>query len=91
MRLAAARGGELASLLSLLAPDAIMRADLVGQRLGANAAYEGADAVAARFDGAQGASPVAIDGERGGAASSMARSKVAFIFQIETGLVEKSS
>src|SRR6202167_5817396 len=30
--LTAARGGDLAILLSLLAPDAVMRADLIGQR-----------------------------------------------------------
>ena len=32
--LSAARGGELDTLLSLLAPDAVMRADLVGQTMG---------------------------------------------------------
>ncbi len=52
--LAAARGGELATLLSLLAPDVVMRADLVGQTLGTDSGYEGASAVAARFNGARG-------------------------------------
>ncbi len=42
-------------LLSLLAPDAVMRADLVGQRTGADPVYDGAAAVAARFNGAKGA------------------------------------
>ena len=87
--LAAAHGGELANLLALLAPDAVMRADLVGQRLGAKPAYEGAAAVAARFDGAQGASKVAIDDERGGAWIVNGAVRVAFIFRIETGLVRE--
>src|SRR5205807_6864144 len=65
--LAAAHGGDLATLLSLLAPDAVMRADLVGQRTGADPVYDGAAAVAARFNGAKGAAPVAIDGDPGGA------------------------
>src|SRR5580658_3607936 len=49
--LTAARGGDLAALLMLLAPDAVMRADLVGQKMGTDPAYDGAAAVAARFDG----------------------------------------
>ena len=39
--LAAARGGDLATLLSLLAPEAVMRADLVGQRMGTDPVYDG--------------------------------------------------
>src|SRR5664280_3472321 len=65
--LTAARGGEIGTLLSLLAPDAVMRADLVGQSMGTEPTYEGAEAVAARFNGSQGAMPVAIDGELGAA------------------------
>ena len=38
--LAAARGGDLATLLALLAPDAVMRADLVGQQTGADPVYQ---------------------------------------------------
>ncbi len=52
--LTAARGGDLATLLSLLAPDAVMRADLVGQTMGTDPLYDGAAAVAARFNGARG-------------------------------------
>ena len=47
----AARGGDVATLLLLLAPDAVMRADLVGQRMGTDPVYDGAAAVAARFEG----------------------------------------
>jgi RNA polymerase sigma factor (sigma-70 family) len=54
--LAAARGGELARLLALLAPDVVMRADLVGQQMGTSPVYDGAAAVAERFNGARGGS-----------------------------------
>jgi RNA polymerase sigma factor (sigma-70 family) len=87
--LAAAHGGDLATLLSLLAPDAVMRADLVGQRTGAEPLYAGASAVAARFNGAKGAVPVTIDGERGGAWIMAGAVKVAFAFQVEDGLVRE--
>jgi RNA polymerase sigma-70 factor, ECF subfamily len=66
-----------------------MRADAVGQSLGARPAYEGADAAAARFDGAQGASPVATMARAGGAWIVGGAVKVAFIFQVEAGLVRE--
>jgi len=87
--LAAARGGDLASLLLLLAPDAVMRADLVGQRMGTDPVYDGATAVAARFNGAQGAAPVTIDGDRGAAWILAGKVKVAFVFHVEAGLVRE--
>ncbi|MGP0031859.1 MAG: sigma-70 family RNA polymerase sigma factor [Acidimicrobiales bacterium] len=87
--LAAARGGDLTTLLALLAPDAVMRADLVGQRTGADAVYDGAAAVAARFDGAQGAAPVTIDGDPGAAWFMAGAVKVAFAFHVEAGRVRE--
>jgi RNA polymerase sigma factor (sigma-70 family) len=88
--LTAARGGELATLLALLAPDAVMRADLVGQTMGTEAAYEGAAAVAARFNGTRGATPVTIDGELGAAWIQAGSTKVAFVFHLnEVGLVHE--
>jgi RNA polymerase sigma-70 factor (ECF subfamily) len=87
--LAAARGGNLATLLSLLAPDAVMRADLVGQGMGTDAVYDGAAAVAARFNGTKGAVPVAIDGDLGAAWIQAGSVKVAFAFQVEAGLVRE--
>ncbi len=87
--LTAARGGELATLLSLLAPDAVMRADLVGQTMGTEPAYEGAAAVAARFNGTRGATPVTIDGELGAAWIQAGSTKVAFVFHLEAGLVQE--
>ncbi len=87
--LAAARGGELATLLSLLAPDAVMRADLVGQSMGTEPHYEGAAAVAARFNGTRGATPVTIDGELGAAWIQVGSTRVAFVFHLEGGLVHE--
>lgn len=88
--LTAAQGGELATLLDLLASDVIMRADLVGRRMGAEAAYDGATAVAARFlGGAQGARPVDIDGDPGLAWIVGTEVKVAFGFEVAEGLVKE--
>ena len=87
--LTAARGGDLTTLLSLLAPDAVMRADLVGQKMGTDPAYDGAAAVAARLNGARGAAPVTIDGELGAAWIQAGVVKVAFVFHVEAGLVRE--
>lgn len=85
----AARGGDLATLLLLLAPDAVMRADLVGQQMGADAVFDGAAAVAARFNGARGAVPVTIDGDPGGAWIAGGVVKAAFAFQVDGGVVRE--
>lgn len=88
--LAAARGGELATLLDLLAPDAVMQSDLAGRRIGAEPLYDGAAAVAARFQGgAQGARSASIDGDHGLAWIVGGEMKVAFAFQVEGGLVHE--
>jgi RNA polymerase sigma-70 factor (ECF subfamily) len=87
--LAASRGGDLAKLLLLLAPDAVMRADLVGQKMGTDPVYDGAAAVAARFNGTRGAVPVTIDGELGAAWIHAGEVKVAFVFHVEVGLVRE--
>ena len=88
--LTAAHGGDLATLLSLLAPDAVMRADLVGQMTGAEPTYQGAGAVAARFNGTRGALPVTIDGELGAAWIQAGSAKAAFVFHLdEAGLVHE--
>jgi RNA polymerase sigma factor (sigma-70 family) len=87
--LAAARGGDLERLLSLLAPDAVMRADLVGQSIGAGSVYDGADAVAERMNGAKGALPVTIDGELGAAWITAGTVKVAFVFHVADGHVQE--
>lgn len=85
--LAAARGGELATLMSLLAPDVVMHADPAGRRMGTQAAYEGRDAVAARFNGARGAMPVTIDDDPGAAWFQRGALQVAFAFHVDGGRV----
>jgi RNA polymerase sigma factor (sigma-70 family) len=87
--LVAARGGDLGTLVSLLAPDAFMRADLVGQEMGTEPVYEGAAAVAARFDGVRGAAPVTIDGDLGAAWIHAGSTKVAFVFHVRSGQVRE--
>ncbi len=87
--LTAARGGDLTTLLTLLAPEAVMRADLVGRQMGTDPVYDGAAAVASRFNGARGAAPVTVDGELGAAWIHTGAVKVAFLFHVEAGLVRE--
>ena len=87
--LTAARGGELDTLLSLLAPGVAMHADLVGQQMGTAPSYDGALAVAERFNGAKGAMPVTIDGDLGAAWIAAGEVKVAFVFHVDSGLVHE--
>jgi RNA polymerase sigma-70 factor (ECF subfamily) len=85
--LRAARGGDMMTLLSLLAPHAVMRADLVAQKMGTDALYDGPSAVASRFNGTRGAVPVSIDGELGAAWIHARSIKVAFIFHVESNQI----
>ena len=85
--LSAAHGGDLDTLVALLAPDTIMRADQVAQAMGANASYDGARAVARRFSGSKGAVAATIDDELGAAWFQGGSLKVAFVFHVENGLV----
>ena len=87
--LTAARGGELATLITLLAPNAVMQADLIGQKMGTDACYDGAVAVAARLNGAKGAMPATIDGELGAAWFQAGTVKVAFVFHVDGGVVHE--
>jgi RNA polymerase sigma factor (sigma-70 family) len=85
--LEAARGGDLARLLALLAPDAVMQADAAGIAMGTEPVYAGADAVAARFNGVRGAAPVTIDGWSAAAWVHHRDVKVAFLFTVVDGLI----
>ena len=76
-------------MLSLLAPDAVMRADVVGQKMGTEPVYDGAAAVADRFNGVRGAAPVNIDGDLGAAWIQAGSTMVAFVFHVESGLVRE--
>jgi RNA polymerase sigma-70 factor (ECF subfamily) len=87
--LTAARSGELAEMLALLAPDAVMRADATAIQMGTEPIYDGAAAVAERFNGAKGALPVTIDGDLGAAWIANSEVKVAFVFYVDAGLVRE--
>ncbi len=87
--LQAARSGEMTKLLTLLAPDAFMHSDARGQKMGIPPAFDGAEAVASRFNGAQGADPVMFDGELSAAWVVGTRVRVAFIFHVAGGLVSE--
>lgn len=87
--LTAARSGEMSDMLALLAPDAVMRADAIGVEMGTEALYDGAAAVAERFNGAKGAVPVVIDGDLGAAWIAATEVKVAFVFHVADGLVHE--
>jgi RNA polymerase sigma-70 factor (ECF subfamily) len=64
--LAASRGGEFDTLLTLLDPDVVLRADAVLARHEGTSALRGSRAVAAYFSGrAQTAAPAVIDGAAG--------------------------
>ena len=88
--LAAARGGDLARLLELLAPNALVAGDEAAVATGTPALLEGQQAVAEMFNGAaQSALPVFV-GERPGAAWFLrGEAKVAFDFTITDGRVAR--
>lgn len=85
--LRAARGADMATLVSLLAPEAAMRADAAAQAMGARAIYDGASAVAERMNGSRGAAPVTLDGELGAAWIQGGTVKVAFLFHVDGGVI----
>ncbi len=86
--LAAARGGNFEALLSLLAPDAVLRADAATVRMGATEVIRGATAVAETFAGrARAAKPALIDGVPGAVWAPGGRPRVAFSFRIEDGKI----
>jgi RNA polymerase sigma factor (sigma-70 family) len=86
--LAASRGGDLAALLELLAPDVVLRADPVTVRSGAAAEVLGADAVAGTFCGrARAARPALVDGVPGAVWAVNGRPRVVFRFTVSGGLV----
>jgi RNA polymerase sigma-70 factor (ECF subfamily) len=61
--LAASRGGDLGTLLALLDPDVVLRADAAAIATGAPPEVRGAEAVAATFAGrARAAQPAVVDG-----------------------------
>lgn len=86
--LTAARGGDFARLLHLLAPDVVVTADAQAVATGTPQHLEGRDVVAAMFDGgAAAALPVLVEGRPGAAWFHKGRPMVAFDFQVEGGKV----
>lgn len=81
--LAAARQGDFAALLDLLAPDAVLRSDAAATAIGAPAELVGAAAVAGRFHGGATAARLALlDGTPGLVWSIGGTVRVAFEFDV---------
>ncbi|MEV8510934.1 sigma-70 family RNA polymerase sigma factor [Dactylosporangium sp. NPDC051484] len=86
--LVAARGGDMAALLTLLDPDVIMRADATAARMGSAGESRGAEVVAAFFSGrAQGARPADIDGATGAVVQVDGRTRIAISFTVTSGRI----
>ena len=86
--LAAARGGDFDGLLSLLAPDAVLRADAVAVAAGATGEVVGAAAVAETFAGrAQVAQAALVDGTAGRYGRRVDARGVVFDFTIVDGRI----
>src|SRR5690349_17224403 len=87
--LEAAREGEFARLMELLAPDAVVGADEAAVLMGTPQRIEGRDAVAAFFDGAaQTAFPAYVEERPGAAWLDRGVFKVAFDFTVVDGKVQ---
>ncbi len=88
--LAAARGGDFARLMELLAPGAVAVGDDAAIALGTPARIEGGRQVAEMFNGAAKAALSVLIGDRPGAAwMHRGEFRVAFDFTIEDGLVHR--
>jgi RNA polymerase sigma-70 factor, ECF subfamily len=86
--LMASRGGDFAALLTLLDPDAVLRADAAGVRMGAAAEVRGASAVAGTFAGrARAAQAALVDGVPGLVWTVDGKPRVVFDFTVVDGKV----
>jgi RNA polymerase sigma-70 factor (ECF subfamily) len=86
--LAAARGGDFAALLALLAPDVVLRADGAAVQVGAAREVRGARAVAETFAGrARVAQPALVDGAPGAVWAPGGQPRVVFAFTIARGKI----
>jgi RNA polymerase sigma-70 factor (ECF subfamily) len=84
--LAAARNGDFSALLTVLDPDAVLRADEVAVQMGATQEIRGAAAVAETFSGrAQVARSALVDGAAGAVWMVAGRPRVVFSFRISHG------
>lgn len=88
--LAAAKQGEFARLLTLLAPDVVIGGDAVAISMGTPARISGREEVATFFNGAaQTAFPAFIESRPGAAWIDRGIARVAFDFTLKDGLVER--
>ncbi|MEO5610250.1 MAG: sigma-70 family RNA polymerase sigma factor [Ornithinibacter sp.] len=88
--LAAARGGDVAQLLRLLAPDVVVTADPAAVASGTPERLAGQRAVATMFDGAaKAALPVLIDERPGAGWFHRGEARVLFDFTIEHGVITR--
>ena len=85
--LAAARGGDLAELVALLAPDVVLRADATTVAIGAAAQTRGADQVAAFCQRARGAHAVLVDGAAAAIWMPGGKPRVLFTFTVAAGQI----
>ena len=86
--LEAAKGGDFARLLHLLAPNVVVSADAAAIAAGTPERPKGRVAVAAMFDGAaQAALPVLIEGRAGAAWFHRGVARVGFDFSVRSGQV----
>lgn len=88
--LAAARHGDFARLLQLLAPDALVVGDAAAVAVGTPARIEGREAVARMFDGGAASALPVLVGDRPGAAWFLrGMPQVAFDFTVRDGVVQR--
>lgn len=88
--MSAAREGEFAKLLQLLAPDVVVRADRTAIESGTPEAIDGRDEVAVFFNGsAQAAFSAYVDGRPGAAWFHRGEARVAFDFTVVAGRVQQ--
>ncbi len=86
--LAASRGGDFDSLLTLLDPDVVLRADHAAEQLGASREVRGAPAVAGTFSGrARVAQLALVNGAAGAVLASGGRPRVVFGFTLTRGKI----
>lgn len=86
--LAASRGGDFESLLAMLDPDVVLRADDAAVLVGAAKEVRGAAAVAGTFSGRAKAARLAlVDGVAGAVWSTHGEPRVVFGFTIEDGRI----
>jgi RNA polymerase sigma-70 factor (ECF subfamily) len=86
----AARGGDLARLLGVLAPDVVVTGDVAAVAMGTPERIAGRQAVAQFFDGAaQAALPVYVDDRPGAAWIHRGEARVVFDFTVVHGLVTR--